>query len=152
MDAVWALKPSTQCLEKRKRPSIELRALSSEPRHPQEEETPQPYPHMGVVAMPLPADIDSLISELAAPLEPPDRAAFVSAAERALASLDCAGVGLAYRLLVPIQRAHFDPPADVRIANVGARHYRPNKLSLLPPVGAEDPRAVGRQRAQWARR
>ena len=102
--------------------------------------------------MPLPADIDSLISELAAPLEPPDRAAFVSAAESALAGLNCAGVGLAYRLLVPIQRAHFDPPADVRIANVGARHYRPNKLSLLPPVGAEDPRAVGRQRAQWARR
>jgi hypothetical protein len=117
----------------------------------QEENATQPYPYLGAAAMSLPADIDSLISELAAPLEPPDRAAFVSAAERALVGLNCAGLGLAYRLLAPIQRAHFDPPVDARMA-AGPRHHRPNRLNSLPPVGAEDPRAVGRQRAQWARR
>jgi hypothetical protein len=101
--------------------------------------------------MPLPADIDSLISELAAPLEPLERAAFVSAAERALVGLNCAGLGLAYRLLVPIQRAHFDPPIDARTA-AGPRHHRSNRLNTKPAIGAaEDPRSVGRRRAMWAR-
>jgi hypothetical protein len=94
----------------------------------------------------IPDDIDSLISELAAPLEPPHRAAFISAAERAVAGLSCAGLGLAYRLLVPIQRAHFDPPAD-RIAYGPSRH-KSTKLNSLPAIGADDPRTGGRDRTR----
>jgi len=101
--------------------------------------------------MSLPADIDSLISELSASLEPPGRAAFEAAAQSALAGLDCAGPGLAYRILVPLQRQFFDPPRD-RVA-YGPNHYRPSKLAALPSIGAaEDPRSIGRRRALWARR
>jgi hypothetical protein len=46
--------------------------------------------------MSIPDDInpDALISHLAGPLSPPDRAAFRSAAEAAIAHLPCAGEGL----------------------------------------------------------
>ena len=44
-------------------------------------------------------DVDTLISELSASLEPPQHAAFEAAARSALAGLDCAGPGLAYRIL-----------------------------------------------------
>jgi hypothetical protein len=99
----------------------------------------------------LPADIDLLVSELAASLEHPQRAAFVSAAERALAGLDCAGPGLAYRILAPLQRSFFDPPDDARVT-AGPRHHRPNKLNTQPPVGAEDARGTARRLSMWARR
>ena len=103
--------------------------------------------------MSLPDDIDTLISELSASLEPPQHAAFETAARSALAGLNCAGPGLAYRILAPLQRSFFDPPADARVSNLGARHCRPNKLNSLPPIGAaEDPRSAGRRRSMWARR
>jgi len=100
----------------------------------------------------LPLDeIDSLISELGASLPRPQHAAFEAAARSALAGLDCAGPGLAYRTLVPIQRAHFDPRSDARVI-AGPRHHQKNKLNSLPPVGAEDPRGTARRLAMWARR
>jgi hypothetical protein len=97
----------------------------------------------------LPLDeIDSLISELAASLPRSQHAAFEAAARSALAGLDCAGPGLAYRTLVPIQRAYFDPPSDGRTANAGARHHQPNKLNSLPAIGED----IGQTRAQAHRR
>jgi hypothetical protein len=98
-----------------------------------------------------PDDIDTLISELSASLEPPQHAAFEAAARSALAGLDCAGPGLAYRILVPLQRRFFDPPDDARVI-AGPRHHRQNKLNALPPVGAEDPRGTARRLSMWARR
>ena len=104
--------------------------------------------------MPIPDDVDSeaLISRLAGPLLPADRAAFRAAAEEALTRVPCLGEGAAYRAIAGLQRCFFDPPPDARQANLGARHYRPSKLTAAPPIGAEDPRATGRARAQWARR
>ena len=58
---------------------------------------------------------DALIYELAASLERPQRVAFEAAARAALAAANCTGIGAAYRLLVPIQRVHWDPPDDQRI-------------------------------------
>ena len=104
--------------------------------------------------MPIADDVDSeaLISRLAGPLLPADRAAFRAAAEEALTRVPCLGEGAAYRAIAGLQRRFFDPPPDARHANLGARHYRPSKLTAAPPIGAEDPRATGRARAQWARR
>jgi hypothetical protein len=97
-------------------------------------------------------DVEQLISELSASLIPPHRYAFEAAARAALVAAGCSGCGHAYRILALIQRQHWDPPPDDRLANTGARHYRPSKLTAAPPIGAEDPRATGRARAQWARR
>lgn len=91
-------------------------------------------------------DLDALISRLAGPLLPADRAAFRVAAESALAG--CGGEGLAYRILRPLWRTYFHPPPDPRIGQprgaVGSR--RPSKLADGPPIGAEDPRTGGRDR------
>ena len=104
--------------------------------------------------MPISDDVDpeALISRLAGPLAPPDRIAFRRAAEDALTRVPCWGEGAIYRAVAVLQRQFFDPPSDIRHANLGARHYRPSKLTAAPPIGAEDPRAIGRARAQWARR
>jgi len=99
-----------------------------------------------------PDDVDLLLSELSASLAPPQYAAFLVAARAALANVPCLGPGNAFRLLATLQRSYFAPPPDARHANLGARHYRPSKLTAAPPIGAEDPRATGRARAQWARR
>ena len=101
--------------------------------------------------MPLDTDeIDHLIGELAASLGN-QHSAFVAAAYAALGS--CSGPGQAYRILRDIQRRHFDPPNDAIEAHA-PKHYRAGstKLASLPPVGAEDGRAIGKQRAAWARR
>jgi hypothetical protein len=110
----------------------------------------QPYSAQGVIAMSLPADIDSLISELAASLQPPQHAAFEAAARNALAGLDCAGPGLAYRILVPLQRAHWDPPDDARAA-AGPRHHKPNRLNTKPAIETESARGVACRVAHWSR-
>ena len=99
-----------------------------------------------------PDDVDLLLSELSASLSPPQYFAFIAAARAALEGIPCLGPGAAYRALAPLQKFYFDPPPDARHANLGARHYRPSKLTAAPPIGAEDPRATGRARAQWARR
>ena len=103
--------------------------------------------------MSLPDEVDLLVVQLAASLEPPQHAAFIDAARTALADIPCLGPGSAYRVLVPLQRRFFDPPDDAVEAHA-PKHYRAGstKLASLPPVGAEDGRAIGKQRAAWARR
>jgi hypothetical protein len=95
---------------------------------------------------PLPDEVDLLVIQLAASLEPPQHAAFIDAARTALADIPCLGPGSAYRILVPLQRRFFDPPED-RVA-YGPSHHKPNKLNSLPPVGADDPRTGGRDRTR----
>jgi hypothetical protein len=99
------------------------------------------------MATPAPFDpqLDALIFELSASLEPPQRSVFEAAARAALAAAGVTGCGQAYRLLAPLQRAHWDPPDDIRVAH-GPRRYRGNKLSAAPPIGAEDVRAIARAR------
>ena len=94
-------------------------------------------------------DVDLLISELSASLIPPQRRAFEAAAYAALAAAGCSGIGAAYRLIGPLQRAFWDPPPDDRLAHSGARHSRESKLRALPAVGAEDPRTGARDRRRF---
>jgi len=101
--------------------------------------------------MSLPDEVDLLVVQLAASLEPSQHYAFLAAARTALAGIPCLGPGSAYRVLAPLQRRFFDPPADTR-ALAGPRHHQPNKLNSLPPVGAEDARGTARRLAMWARR
>jgi hypothetical protein len=91
-------------------------------------------------------DLDALISRLAGPLLPADRAAFRAAAESALTG--CSGEGLAYRILRPLWRDFFHPPPD-DMRRERARHPRPSKLQNLPAVGAEDPRTGARDRHRF---
>jgi hypothetical protein len=91
------------------------------------------------------AEIDSLLIELGASLDRSQRVAFEAAARAALAATGCSGVGAAYRILGPIQRAHWDAPPDLRVST-GARHYRESKLQALPAIGGPDPREGGRDR------
>ena len=79
-------------------------------------------------------DVEQLISRLAGPLSPRDRAAFRRAAEDALARVPCWGEGAAYRAVAPPQRAFFDPPSD-RGASWGIeQELRPTKLKSAPPI------------------
>jgi hypothetical protein len=66
--------------------------------------------------VPVPDEIDVLISRLAGPLEPAARAAFRQAAEEALAHIPhaCWGEGAAYRVIAVLQRNFFTPPDDYR--------------------------------------
>ena len=59
-------------------------------------------------------DVEHLISRLAGPLSPRDRAAFRRAAEDALARVPCWGEGAVYRAVASLQRAFRDPPTDGR--------------------------------------
>ena len=59
-------------------------------------------------------DVEQLISRLAGPLSPRDRAAFRRAAEDALTRVPCWGEGAVYRAVASLQRAFFDPPSDGR--------------------------------------
>ncbi len=86
--------------------------------------------------MPIPddADPDILISRLAGPLEPAARVAFRRAAEEALAALPCAGEGIIYRIVAPLQRAYFDPPDDRRAGWHVEQDYRASKLKAAPAI------------------
>jgi hypothetical protein len=100
----------------------------------------------------LPDEVDLLVVQLAASLEPSQHNAFIAAARAALAGIPCLGPGSAYRVLAPLQRQFFDPPSDAR-AIAGPHHNRGNKLYALPAIGAvEEPENLARQRALWARR
>src|SRR5262249_1520779 len=90
---------------------------------------------------------DPLISRLAAPLEPGDRAAFRAAAESAL--VGCSGEGQAYRTLRDVWRTFFHPPPDPRVGQPRRLGLRPSKLASLEPIGAPDPREGGRDRRQF---
>ena|SRR6516162_10121003 len=96
-------------------------------------------------------DTEQLISRFCGALAPSDRAAFRAAAEDALTRVPCLGEGAIYRAVAALQRIYFHPPPDTRATSTGARHYRPSKLAMLPPVGAEDARGVARRLAQWGR-
>jgi hypothetical protein len=86
--------------------------------------------------MPIPDDTDPeiLISRLAGPLAPPDRAAFRRAAEDALARVPCWGEGAAYRALAVLQRNYFTPPDDHRAGWDISQDTRRTKLTLAPPI------------------
>jgi hypothetical protein len=87
--------------------------------------------------MPISDDVDPdlIISRLGAPLEPAARAAFRRAAEAALVVLPCAGEGIIYRTIAPLQRAFFDPPTDCR-AHWDIEHelFRASKLKAAPAI------------------
>jgi hypothetical protein len=86
--------------------------------------------------MPIPDDADPeiLISRLAGPLAPPDRAAFRQAAEDALARVPCWGAGAVYRAVSVLQRAYFNPPTDDRASWDIGQDVRRNKLTSAPPL------------------
>ena len=89
-------------------------------------------------------DAEQLINRFCGSLAPADRAAFRAAAENALAAIDCAGEGIAFRVLRDVWRGYFHPPEDHAV--VGPRHYRESKLQALPAVGADDVRTGARDR------
>jgi hypothetical protein len=87
----------------------------------------------------LPADIDPefLISHLAGPLSPSDRAAFRRAAEDALTRVPCWGEGAVYRAVAGLQRAYFVPLDDRRARwdiEDELAHLRASKLANGPPI------------------
>ena len=80
-------------------------------------------------------DSDALISRLAGPLSPPDRAAFRAAAEDALARVPCWGEGAVYRAVAGLQRAFFDPPSDGRaLWDIEWELGRTSKLRAAPAI------------------
>ena len=79
-------------------------------------------------------DPDALISRLAGPLSPSDRAAFRRAAEDALTRVPCWGEGAVYRAVASPQRAFFDPPTDGRAHWDIQDEIRETKLKSAPPI------------------
>jgi hypothetical protein len=97
------------------------------------------------------ADVEQLISELSASLAPPQRIAFEAAAHAAMEVANCSGCGAAYRVLAPLQRTYWDPPADDRLAHSGARRHRPSKLADGPPLDDDSARGRAQARSRWMR-
>jgi hypothetical protein len=95
-------------------------------------------------------DVEQLISELSASLIPPQHAAFEAAARAALAAANCSGIGQAYRLLAPLQRAHWDPPDDLSHAHSGPRH-RGGKLSRGPAIDEDAATGIKSAKTRWLR-
>jgi hypothetical protein len=79
-------------------------------------------------------DVEQLISRLAGPLSPRDRAAFRRAAEDALTRVPCWGEGAVYRVVASLQREYFDPPLDGRRAYGPQEFRRPSKLKNAAPI------------------
>ena len=81
-------------------------------------------------------DPDALISRLAGPLSPADRAAFRAAAEDALKRVPCWGEGAVYRAVAGLQRAFFDPPTEYRAHWDIERElaHRASKLKAAPAI------------------
>jgi len=98
------------------------------------------------MSIPDDVDPDALISRLAGPLSPPDRAAFRRAAEAAIEQIPCAGEGLIYRIVSGVWRSYFHPPDDASW-DIAQELPRSSTLSNGPPVGRDDAR-VGR--CGWA--
>ena len=98
--------------------------------------------------MPLDIDeIDHLVGELAASLGS-QHSAFVAAAYAALGG--CSGVGQAYRILVPLQRQFFDPPAEAT-NRYAPRHFRRDKPTDLPPLDEDSARGRSSAKTRWMR-
>ena len=79
-------------------------------------------------------DVEQLISRLAGPLSPPNRAAFRAAAEDALTRVPCWGEGAIYRAVASLQRAFPGPPTDHRASWDIEQELRPTKLKNKPPI------------------
>jgi hypothetical protein len=78
-------------------------------------------------------DVEQLISRLAGPLSPPDRAAFRRAAEAALARVP--RWGEAYRAGASLQRAFFEPPTDWRAHwDIDREFSQASKLKAAPAI------------------
>ena len=88
------------------------------------------------------ADPEILISRLAGPLAPVDRAAFRRAAEDAVARIPCLGEGAVYRAVAALQRAYFHPPSDRVTGHNSPR--RDSKLTSAPAIGRPDGRSERR--------
>lgn len=87
-------------------------------------------------------DCGALISRLAGPLSPSDRAAFRRAAEDAIARVPCWGEDAVYRAAVTSQRQFLNPRSFGR-ASWGIEQGRPSKLKNAPPIAhAGDGRVV----------
>jgi hypothetical protein len=83
----------------------------------------------------IPDDVEQLISRLAGPLSPPDRAAFRRAAEDALTRVPCWGEGAVYRAVASLQRAFFDPPSEGRAHwDIEQELSNPSKLKAGPAI------------------
>lgn len=92
-------------------------------------------------------DAEQIISRLAGPLSPPDRAAFRRAAEDALTRLPCWGEGTVYRAVAALQRAYFNPPNDRRMSwDISQELPLGTKLTKAAPIGRDDPRCGRRAR------
>jgi hypothetical protein len=80
-------------------------------------------------------DPDALISRLAGPLSPQNRAAFRAAAEDALTRVPCWGEGAVYRAVASLQRAFRDPPADGRARwGIEQELANPSKLKAAAAI------------------
>ena|SRR5215470_13148608 len=77
---------------------------------------------------------DALISRLAGPLSPPDRAAFRAAAEDAVARVPCWGEGALYRAVASLQRSFREPPSDRDVGWDIEQELRDTKLKNKPPI------------------
>jgi hypothetical protein len=94
------------------------------------------------MSIPDDVDLEALISRLAGPLSPPDRARFRAAAEDALSRVPCWGEGAVYRAVAALQRVYFCPP-DIRVtSNNSPRLY--SKLASAPAIGKPDQRSERR--------
>jgi hypothetical protein len=92
--------------------------------------------HQGRPMSTISDDVEQLISRLAGPLSPRDRAAFRRAAEDAVARVPSGywGEGAIFRALAPLQRSFRDPPSD-RNAHWDIEHeLRDTKLKSKPPI------------------
>ena len=80
-------------------------------------------------------DSDALISRLAGPLSPPDRAAFRRAAEDALSRVPCWGEGAVYRAVASLQLGFRDPPSDGRAHwDIEQELSNPSKVKAGPAI------------------
>jgi hypothetical protein len=98
-------------------------------------------------------DLDLLVSRLAGPLPLAARRAFRAAAAEALARIPCLGEGAAYRALIPVQRAFFDPPSDCRAGwDIADERLRPSgRASRLIAGPAIQHDSARQQRARRSR-
>lgn len=88
---------------------------------------------------------DVLISRLAGPLAPNVRPAFRAAAEAALVQHPCAGEGILYRTIAPLQRNFFVPPSDERASWDILQRDHDTKLTRAPPLEHGRDRRVTRR-------
>jgi len=95
-------------------------------------------------------DPDALISRLAGPLSPADRAAYRAAAEDALTRVPCWGEGAIYRAVASLQREFRVPPSDRNAHWDIEQELRPTKLKSAPPIeyGGDRRRVPRKQHAR----